>query len=57
MTFLDWRENPAGLFHDQSGTDWRVVLETAVSWFVPVALVTIFPAFIVFSFVARKQSR
>lgn len=38
-TLLDWRFNPAGIFHDEDGTRWSVVWETAVSWFVPVALV------------------
>lgn len=40
MTFLDWRLNPAGLFYDESGTDWAIVTETAFSWLWPVALVT-----------------
>ena len=36
MTFYDWRLNPGGLFHDASGTNWPVVIETALSWFLPV---------------------
>ena len=39
MTFLDWRLNPGGIFHDTQGTDWGIVLETAVSWFGPVFVV------------------
>ena len=39
MTFLDWRLNPDGIFHNEHGTDWMVVAETAASWFVPMALV------------------
>jgi hypothetical protein len=39
MTFLDWRLNPTGLFHGEQGTHWRVVAETALSWFWPVALI------------------
>ena len=35
MTYADWRLNPAGLFHDDQGTNWPIVWETAVSWFVP----------------------
>lgn len=38
MTFLDWRINPDGLFHDANGTHWPVVLETAFSWFAPATL-------------------
>ena len=36
-TLKDWRRNPGGLFHDGQGTDWAIVFETAVSWFLPVA--------------------
>lgn len=39
MTFLDWRLNPAGIFHDAGGTRWDIVLETAWTWFWPIALV------------------
>ena len=38
MTFLDWWQNPSGIFHDGQGTRWGIVLETAVSWFWPVAI-------------------
>ena len=38
MSFLDWRRNPSGLFHDEHGTNWPIVAETAFSWFWPVAL-------------------
>ena len=33
--FLDWRANPAALFHDESGTNWRILGETWLSWFLP----------------------
>jgi H+/Cl- antiporter ClcA len=33
--FLDWRANPAGLFHDQDGTNWPILGETWLSWFLP----------------------
>lgn len=36
MAFLDWRGNPAGLFHDESGTNWTIVRATWISWFAPV---------------------
>jgi hypothetical protein len=35
----EWLENPSGIFHDESGTNWRFVYETAISWFVPTFLV------------------
>ncbi len=40
MSYVDWQHNPQGIFHDELGTNWDMVLETAVSWFVPVALIT-----------------
>ena len=39
MSFLDWRANPAGLFHGEQGTNWSVVGETAWTWWWPSALV------------------
>ena len=38
MSFVDWRRNPSGLFHDEHVTNWPIVAETAFSWFWPVAL-------------------
>jgi len=37
-TYLDWRLNPAGLFRNEAGTDWRIVLETWFSWFGPLLI-------------------
>jgi hypothetical protein len=39
MTFVDWRSNPSGIFFDDRGTHWPVVFETALSWFIPTALI------------------
>jgi hypothetical protein len=36
MSFLDWRLNPGGIFHSETGTNWHVVWETWLSWFIPV---------------------
>ena len=38
MTWMDWRLNPGGIFRHQEGTNWPIVLETALSWFVPILL-------------------
>ena len=38
MSIVDWRLNPGGIFHDSQGTHWNVLLETALSWFFPVAV-------------------
>jgi uncharacterized membrane protein len=54
MSFIDWQHNPQGIFHDELGTNWDIVLETAVSWFVPVALITSILSIVVFSWISRK---
>jgi hypothetical protein len=38
MTFLDWYENPSGIFHGEHGTNWVFVRDTFSSWFAPVAV-------------------
>ena len=35
MTYADWRLNPGGIFHGEEGTNWVIVRETIISWFVP----------------------
>ena len=59
MTVMDWRLNPGKIFHNQSGTDWTVVGETALSWLVPVGLVTFLAAAVVLYSIAwiRSTSR
>ncbi len=39
FTVADWKQNPGGIFQSESGTHWGVVLETALSWFLPVAVI------------------
>jgi hypothetical protein len=56
MTIANWRLNPSGIFHDEQGTDWTIVAETALSWFWPVALVTLVTTVIVHSWVSRNRS-
>ena len=31
----EWLENPGGIFHNENGTNWGFVLDTAISWLVP----------------------
>jgi H+/Cl- antiporter ClcA len=38
FTFADRRLNPGGIFRDENGTRWGILLETGLSWFLPVAL-------------------
>lgn len=57
MTFLDWRTNPGGLFHDAAGTNWNVVWETAVSWFVPTAAIVSALSALRQYFVSRRKNK
>jgi len=45
MSFMDWRQNPSGIFQDSVGTNWKVVFETLFSWLWPTFLLTA-PVFI-----------
>ena len=54
ITFMDWRLNPGGLFHDDLGTHWNVVAETAASWFFPVAALVSVVAVLVFFALSRS---
>lgn len=31
----EWVENIPGIFHDENGTNWNFVFDTAISWFLP----------------------
>lgn len=53
MTIADWRLNPSGIFHNEEGTDWAIVTETALSWFWPVALIALFTTAIIHSWMSR----
>jgi len=55
MTFVDWRLNPAGIFHSEEGTDWDIVFETALSWFWPVALIVLVLTVIMHSWISRER--
>lgn len=39
ITIWEWLENPSGIFHNQDGTNWTFVFETASSWFVPTFII------------------
>ncbi len=39
-TLIDWRENPSGIFHDDTGTHWNFVFDTFHSWFWPTCFFT-----------------
>ncbi len=55
MSYVDWRHNPAGIFHIEHGTDWGTVLDTAISWFLPVAFVATALSIAVLSWRARPE--
>ncbi len=54
MSYVDWWHNPQGIFHSELGTNWNIVLESAVSWFVPVALVTSVLSTAVLAWISRS---
>ena len=56
-TIADWRLNPSGIFHDELGTNWPIVAETAISWFWPVALIALVATVICHSWLVRVRSR
>jgi hypothetical protein len=35
VTLWEWLENPSGIFHDGSSTNWQFVWDTAISWLLP----------------------
>ena len=55
ITFLDWRLNPGGIFHNAQGTDWAVVTETAISWFAPVSVLVGFVSISVLYWLQRQR--
>jgi H+/Cl- antiporter ClcA len=55
VTIADWRLNPSGLFHDDQGTNWAIVAETAFSWFWPVALAAFVVTGLIHSWIFRKR--
>ena len=54
-TWLDWRLNPGGLFHDDSGVHWSVLLDTFFSWAWPVFLLVAAPVSGVHYLRARRE--
>jgi hypothetical protein len=57
MTFVDWWLNPASIFHNEGGTEWTIVTETALSWLGPVALVAFLATVIFLYSMAWLRSR
>ncbi len=56
MTVLDWRQNPSGIFHDETGTRWNIVAETAISWFWPVAVLAFAITVLLHAWLTRRRS-
>jgi len=56
ITIWEWIENPSGIFHNENGTNWSFVYDTAISWFVPTFVnVTVISAIIYFLFIVFKH--
>ncbi len=44
FSLWNWLENPSGIFHDENGTRWAFIRDTAESWFLPSFFTFFFPA-------------
>ncbi len=56
ITIWEWIENPSGIFHNENGTNWSFVYDTAISWFVPTFVnVTVISAIIYFLIIVFKH--
>ena len=55
MTFVGWRQNPAGLFHSDQDTHWDIVFETALSWFWPIAIIVLVLTVVAHSWIMRGR--
>lgn len=53
--YSDWRLNPGGIFRNDHGTDWGIVMETVTSWWVPVAGWVTFLSWVVLFLVLRRK--
>ncbi|MBK1879560.1 hypothetical protein [Pelagicoccus mobilis] len=42
VTFYEWKEDPAGIFRGENGTNWNFVFDTFNSWFWP-SLISVAP--------------
>lgn len=54
MTFIDWRLNPGGIFRGPAGTDWQIVWDTWISWFLPVLPAAALLALVILGVVSRR---
>ena len=55
MTYMDWRLNPGGIFHDAENTHWAIVWDTAISWFLPVGAIATALAWLVLYLLSRRH--
>ena len=58
MAWESWALNPSALFHDETGTNWYYVFETAWSWLVPMFTGTLpvsAGAFLIFGFLSNRR--
>ncbi len=55
-TFLDWNQNPGGIFRGDAGTNWSVVFETLFSWLWPVILATVPISIVIHAWIAERRT-
>jgi len=56
ISFMDWRQNPSGIFQDSTGTNWKVVFETLLSWLWPTFLLTAPVSILILQWASRRRS-
>ncbi len=49
VTFMDWHANPGAVFQSETGTQWRAVWETWISWFVPLSALSFVVGLLLFA--------
>ena len=53
--YSDWELNPGGIFRNEHGTDWSIVMDTVTSWWVPVAGWVTLGSWVALFFVFRRK--
>lgn len=49
VTLMDWRTNPGAVFQSETGTQWRAVWDTWISWFAPLSALSFVVGLLLFA--------
>ena len=55
-TAIHWYDNPGGIFRADYGTNWSIVFETWLSWFWPVAILTVPLALLIHAWSSNRRA-